>query len=75
MAAKYGVMLMCTSKQRAETLAKLVREDGYGALVVKNTGPDSKEYPYLVRRTNRPLKKIQEPKYQGRGSKLPSLKR
>lgn len=56
MAAKYGVSIMCSSKERAETMAKLVRADGYGALVVSNTGESKGEYPFLVRRTNRPLK-------------------
>lgn len=55
--AKYGVSLMCTSKRRANTMAKLVREDGYGASVVKNTGSSKKEYPWLVRRTTLPIKK------------------
>ncbi len=57
MASRYGVSLMVSSKSRALTLAKLVRKDGYGARVVKNTGPDATEYPYLVRRSDNPLKR------------------
>lgn len=57
MAAKYGVSLMCSTKRRAEAMAKLVRKDGYGALVEKNGGRSKDEYPYLVRRTNNPIKK------------------
>lgn len=57
MAAKYGVSLMCSTKRRAEQMAKLVRDDGYGASVVRNTGASKVEYPYLVRRTNRPIKR------------------
>ena len=57
MAARYGVSLMVSSKGRALTLARLVRKDGYGARIEKNTGPSAEEYPYLVRRSDKPLKR------------------
>lgn len=67
---KYGVSILCASKKRAGQMAELVKADGYGAKIERNTGASKKEYPYLVRRTKSPLASRRAP-----AKKMPVLRR